>query len=229
MAVDTRPAEWLVADICTFAESVLSLVPSGFDAYVRVFHLGYRRKDGASEPVRWAEIAAATGTRAHAGMQLTAITRNQNPHLAVPGIYDDPPRVGALPEGIARQLASVLRGETSTPGRCWFGLWDGYGAARESEVALAPRFHLPHRDYHLLEGPIDELGESVLDPPLWQTANLCWPDDHAWCLATEIDLDSTYLACDARCRAAILSLREIEASSIDPATGISFSSDEFNV
>ena len=68
----------------------------------------------------------------------------------------------------------------------------------------------------------------MLDAPWWQTPNLCWPDDHAWCLASEIDLYSTYLGCDEACRDAILSHPDIEALPIDPATGISFASDTVN-
>ena len=104
----------------------------------------------------------------------------------------------------------------------------GYGAARRSKVARAPRFHLPHRDYHLLVGPVEALAESMLDPPWWQSPNLCWPDDRTWCVASEIDLYSTYIGCSEACRDAILSLPEIEALPINPTTGISFSSDTIN-
>lgn len=31
-------------------------------------------------------------------------------------------------------------------------------------------------------------------PPGYQSANLWWPDDHAWCVATDIDFSWTYLA-----------------------------------
>jgi hypothetical protein len=93
-------------------------------------------------------------------------------------------------------------------------------ARREGAVAGAPRFHLPNRDYHLLEGAVDSLATSLLEPPWWQTANLCWPEDHAWCLASEIDLYSTYIACDERCRDEIVQLHEVEAMPIDPSTGI---------
>jgi hypothetical protein len=49
---------------------VLSLVPRGFESYVRLFHHGHRR-DGSHVP--WAEIAAAYGKQPHAGMQLGAL------------------------------------------------------------------------------------------------------------------------------------------------------------
>jgi len=37
--------------------------------------------------------------------------------------------------------------------------------------------------------------DADIDPEEFelQTPSLFWPDDHAWCVATEIDLDSTYL------------------------------------
>ena len=122
IAIDTQAAEWLVGDIRSFAESVLSVVPSAFAAYVRVFHPAYRRTDGERQPVRWAEIAAATGTQPHAGMQLNAISLVKNSNRALPGVYDHPPQLGALPEEVARSLANVLRAQTSTPERCWFAL-----------------------------------------------------------------------------------------------------------
>jgi hypothetical protein len=52
-----------------------------------------------------------------------------------------------------------------------------------------------------------------------------WPDDRAWCVATDIDLNSTYIGCDDACRAEILALSEVEALPIDPATGIDYRSD----
>ena len=62
------------------------------------------------------------------------------------------------------------------------------------------RVRLPGRDYVLLEGPldaVDEIGEwmhlqgrSQFEP---HSPNLWWPDDLAWCVATDIDLDSTHI------------------------------------
>ena len=40
-AADARAADWIVEALRTFAESVTSLVPGGFEAYVRVFHPAY--------------------------------------------------------------------------------------------------------------------------------------------------------------------------------------------
>ena len=72
-------------------------------------------------------------------------------------------------------------------------------AGRQSPSPLAPRvlagprLELPARAYFLFETDLTELGD-----PRWirherwgDSPNLLWPDDHAWCVASEIDLDST--------------------------------------
>jgi hypothetical protein len=94
--------------------------------------------------------------------------------------------------------------------------------------SAAPTFSAPHRTYHLLGGPTDALGEGAYNSAHRQSPNLCWPEDRAWCLATEIDLNSTYLGCEDACAEDIVALREIEALVIDPATGIDFASDLLN-
>ena len=62
-----------------------------------------------------------------------------------------------------------------------------------------------------------------------QSPNLWWPDDHAWCVATEIDFNTTYIACDQATRDEILALPDIEAFAIDPASGITTTSDLQNL
>lgn len=36
----------------------------------------------------------------------------------------------------------------------------------------------------------------MCEGPLWQSANLWWPDDRAWFVATEIDFSCTYFGGD---------------------------------
>jgi hypothetical protein len=225
---DTTAAAWIVADVQTFAESVLSLVPSRFPAYVRVFHPAGRLVDGDQLPVRWAKIAAANGTRASAGMQLYALTRGIEYECdPQPGVYDVAPQEGSLPSELVQPLVEVLARHTATPERCWFAVWNGFGAMRE-DIRSAPTFHLPARDYHLLLGPLPAVAEGALDPPWYQSPNLWWPDDHAWCVATEIDLNTTYVGCAGPCRDEILAVSQLKAISIAPTSGINRYSDQLN-
>ena len=84
----------------------------------------------------------------------------------------------------------VLRRETTTPEQCHFCVWDGTGASDYS--GASERVRLPGRDYALYGGPM-ELALDPLDDFFDHiSANLWWPEDHAWIVATEIDLCWTY-------------------------------------
>jgi len=71
-APDAGPASWVIAGRRGFAESVLSLVPEGFEAYARIFHPAWNYEPEA--PVRWRDIARANGRTAHRMMQWPSIT-----------------------------------------------------------------------------------------------------------------------------------------------------------
>lgn len=215
-AEDASPADWLVESLTTFAESVLSVVPAGFDAYVRVFHPGGAR--------RWTEIAKERGRVAHAGMQLAALVGDVRVEIAPLDFFEEPP--SELPLDLAAVVARTLEQHTSTPERCWFAVWHGWHSSLPEHVQKGPTFTLPNRVYHLLGGPVRGGAESV--GPWPQPANLWWPDDHAWCVAPEIYATSTYIGCSSACADALLAQQELEAYSIDPATGITWSSDELN-
>jgi hypothetical protein len=75
-----------------------------------------------------------------------------------------------------------------------------------------------------IEAAAESVDDAVLDPSLgflsefaFQSASLWWPDDHAWCVATEIDFVTTYIGCDERCSDEILRLDDVESFEVDPA------------
>jgi hypothetical protein len=190
-APDVRAADWVVEGLAEFGESVHSLVPVGFSAYVRIFHPAYMTHGDRLDPVRWSAIAAANGAHYHAGMQLTAITGSFDSYEGgQPGMFDAPPEIGTLPADLAERLAASLVRRTKSAETAWFAFWNGFGGIRH-QIAFAPTFFAPHREYHLLAGPVEALSESGADPS-YQSASLWWPDDRAWCVATEIDLNTTH-------------------------------------
>jgi hypothetical protein len=163
------PAGWIAERLHPFGQDVGSVVPTGFAAYARI--------------------------------------RNG----------DD--RSGELGRNKAGAVVGILSTHASAQDHCWFCLWDGYGSLhpggtasfvvarppfarvrrgfrrlqlwwsrpRVSHLRDWPRVRLPHRDYLLFRGSI---GEAVG----WQDGpNLWWPDDRAWCIASEIDLPHTYI------------------------------------
>jgi hypothetical protein len=130
----------------------------------------------------------------------------------------DHERTGVLPAEVAEALVRVLCRHTSTSDELWMALWEGYGYVHgpgPSFVAFTavgpeprpedpplqrfamryppfrrrggPRIQLPGRDYVLYRGAPERAAGWMDGPNLW------WPDDHAWCVASEIDLTWTYV------------------------------------
>jgi hypothetical protein len=232
-ARDLGPARWLEDSLQTFGESVFSLVPAGFSSYVRVLHPAWRVDEHGMPriPVRWADVALANGTRANPGMQFRAILGasrfdwNVEPQ---PGVFDAGPQAGSLPEQVVRALMTALSKHTATADHCWFAIWEGWGGLR-GDIRSAVSFQLPSRGYHLLGGPLTASMESTDDfPAVFRSASLWWPDDRSWLVATEIDLESTYVGCSADCANALLAARELEAFAIDPTSRIDWYSDPVN-
>ncbi len=229
-APHAAPAGWVVAGLRGFAESVPSVVPAGLEAYARVFHPAQRRDGNHWTPVSWHQVACANRRVAHPAMQWCSLVGScslTGGGQSQPGVWDLEPAEGSLPRDLAPVLAEVLAGHTAMPERCWFGVWEGYGALAVPQDAAA--FEIPSRRMLLLGGPIRAVGTaSLCQAPFWQSPNLWWPDDQAWCVATEIDLTTTYIGASQRCVQAIAEHAGLEAAAVEPTDGITHFSDSVN-
>jgi hypothetical protein len=95
-----------------------------------------------------------------------------------------------------------------------------------------PRVRLPAREYIVLEGPLqaaETLGcwtsSDIFFP---QSPNLFWPQDRGWCVATEIDLDSTYVGGSPALIDDLLQDPRLEALAVHPDDPIWADSDTIN-
>jgi hypothetical protein len=224
---DVTPAAWVVAGVLPFrAGRVTSLVPVGFAAYARVFHPA-RAADGS--PVRWASVAAANGRTAHPAMEWVGITgdwRYLNEETQAP-LWDWWPEEGSLPPREAQIIAAVLSGFTDTD-RWWFGLWEGFGSLPDRWQS-APRILMPDRSMYLFAGTQRDIGSSFNRSGIWhQTANLWWPDDRAWCVATDIDLMTTYVGASRAAVDALFAHPGLEAAAVPPDQGLGYDTDGLN-
>jgi hypothetical protein len=171
-----------------------------------------------------------------------------------PGLFDGWPKIGSLPLDLARALVEVLRDHTTAGDRCWFAAWEGWGDLRDGSAALHtiggssddaptilppgayrekptehPRFKLPHRGYYLARGPLAAALETVYGVTWgYHSASIWWPDDRAWCVATEVDFDWTYVGGSRECIAAILSRPDLEALPARLSDGVTYDSDPIN-
>ena len=232
-------AAWLVDRMGGFAEGVGSVVPMGFDAYARVFHPLQNGPDR-----RWADLAARNGRIAHPEMQLHLIA---HPPGIAPPAYEHPAEVaeGSLPPEQLEALVEVMRRHTGTPDRAVFAVWDGYGAAAGVRytipggrteplpplappgVLAAPRLELPGRSYVLLQGDVADAA-GVADLFNGDAPNLWWPEDRAWCVASEIDFAWTYVGGSEAVIADVLSCAALEALPARSTDGVTWDSDVLN-
>jgi len=217
-APSAEPAKWLSSRISLFGPLwVTSTVGTGWPAYARIFH----PLDDTPDALRWADIAHAHGHTMHAGAQWHVISSDKAQSPFMGRGYPGDPEEGALRPHALAALCQILKHHTATPDRCWFAVWEGWGwmhpgahsplfapGAKTKQLPqppdewqldlTGPKFTLPARGYHLFTGPIQAATRTGnwLTPDSFhpQSPSLFWPDDHAWCVSTEVDRDSTLVA-----------------------------------
>jgi hypothetical protein len=183
---DVRAADWIVDRLHPFGRDLGSFLPDGLAAYARLLHPAWSTGSGRRDRVRWAELAA------QAGVGLAATTRFEELEPTAASQAIEPPAVGTLDERDLEGLVELLAACTGSSRSCWFGWWEGYGWMQGPPAPAGPRVEVPERPLVLYRGPIG--GAAAFSrPPVSQSPNLWWPDDHAWCVASEIDFRSTYL------------------------------------
>ncbi len=187
----------------TFARSVASFLPGHFESYARVYH-SFEYNDGTvSEAPAWRELAAAAGADLNDPSAFEVLRTSVEAHAHVD--------VGSLPMALIDPLVEHLGRATTTPDRCYFALWDGFGGSAVP-ATVEPKLELPHRRYHVFAGPIEGARTSFSAHFFQhQSANLWWPADHAWCVATEVDHPWTYVGGTRSCIRALLADRRVEA------------------
>lgn len=241
---DIDQARWWADVLHPFGQDVGSVIADVFPAYARVFH----PVDEAGIRRTWADVAAENGRIVHPEMQFHEITRALGEPR--PQSYDMDSRVGwgSLPARELEVLAELLARHTTTPGRCWCCVWEGYGQLHggaavagltsdgvhgpampiaPSGVLGGPRVSVPGRGYHLLYGPLADLGD-LFDHLGHQSPNLWWPDDRAWCVSTEVDFAWTYVGGSDTAINAVLSDPRLEALPAKPTDRFTYGSDVRN-
>ncbi len=253
-ATDAGAAQWIAPRLLEDFGTVCRTIPAGFDAYARVFHPA---DPGSGSPTRWAVVAARTGRSMHSQAQFHRIVTplpgsgRQDLSLDV-----QEPLTGELAPDDLRALCPILRAHTRDAMRCWFALWEGWGeltgavtpltwatagaasapprtAPGEWQLDLrAARFELPNRAYYLFTGPLEDalrFGYWVSeDWFLPRSPNLFWPQDRSWCVASEIDFDSTLIAGTGALIDEIVQSDELEAWPITPRDSLAFDGDTIN-
>ncbi|MFR9802785.1 hypothetical protein ACL02T_10835 [Pseudonocardia sp. RS010] len=252
---DVGAGNWIAARLDRLDGTVGQHVPAVFDAYARIMHPPHTM---AGEPGTWAQVCTSTGTIAHPLMQWLTISRTHDVPAAGGGVTlrsawsGSPPEEGNLPVRSLTALLDVLAEPTAAVrvravggpglGRRPRRLVPAHRAADGTvieegeppsafplEVLDGPRLALPGRNYLLFTGPLADAA-GLGDPRgIWpQSPNLFWPQDRSWCVATEIDFDSTLIGGSRRLIDAVLACLGLEAWPVSPGDSLAWDADTLN-
>jgi hypothetical protein len=247
LSEDVSEADWIAPRLTGAFGAVTLAVPNGYAAYARICHPA---TDTDNSLVSWPEVARQTGRKAHPLMQWHALVGSRDPFNFTGSQWSggDPERGNLRPE-ILGPLCELLAHHTSTREECCFCVWEGYGWLEDGRLRARPssraevrqvrlerrqlRVGLPDRDYVLLSGPLSAAPEvgSTLGAPGFapHSPNLFWPADRAWCVASEIDFDSTLVGGTKELVEAILNGRAFDAWPMRPDDSLAYDADVVNV
>jgi hypothetical protein len=209
-------ADWIVERLSPENwPQITSFVPRGFEAYARILHPADGPGDGSGSGrlVRWHEVAEWSGMPLRNDAQFHSVAMPPDrPEAESP--TRQRPRVGSLYAPDALIVAHIGERWTATADRCWFCVWEGYGWFPDSS-RHGPRVQLPNRDYVMCTAPVASVLSPMSGAPVDRSPNLWWPHDRAWCVASEIDLQWTYVGGPSGMIEELLENEDLEALPVD--------------
>ena len=196
---------------------------------------------GEQQPVRWATVAGWTGVTVHPLMQIDKVAKVPLPYNIDLDWGECPEMGSLpFPESVSltsllREFTTTpdscylgyWEGNGYFPGGKvrFFGHEPGlissledmahnlWGKLRPAPDVLAgvPRLIGQHREYLIYFGSLDILPSLSQYPPWGLSPNLWWPEDRAWCVATEIDGYDTFVGGSQACIERIVACPDLEA------------------
>lgn len=220
---------WIAANRRPFSDfAVGSLVPIVFDGYARVLHPAWA---GPGVPVRWETVAKWAGRQVHSLAQWDFLFRPKGEPSGPAPFVANPDRDG-LPAQQLAALCDLVASHTSTPDICFVGVWEGYGWLADSEWSASPTLRLDERTFLVRQGHLDlalAVGRSTASRGFsTERPSILWPADRAWFVASDPDLDSTYLGGSSALIEALLTHPDLEAWRATADDLVSIGSDEIN-
>lgn len=200
-----------------------SVVPLGFDAYGRIFHPAHRyiSETRRRETVRWTELASMNGLTVHPEMQFHSILgKPLSESYQQPG-WGSLPSVGRLDAAEVGPIVEVLAESTKTPDLCYFCIWEGDSIVSQSQYRKHHVVELGGYEYLVFRGRLEVV-------PVHGSPSIWWPEDRAWCVASDIDTFDTLVGGSRECIARLTAHPGLEVLPIGIEDRIDFYGDTVN-
>lgn len=197
-------ARWVSERFRSTVGTIGRVVPGGFESYVRVLH-PFETSDGTA--VSWGDVTSLLGVRLGPVTDCRELEELLKQRLSEPGLSEQerqrldlsPPHGGEIPFHVLADLAEVFRRHTETPQECYFAIWEGHGGLQHPVQGWGAMFTTPSRRWHLYTAPLEAAADGFSDSSgiFPESTDLWWPADRRWFVGTDIDIQCTYIGCDA--------------------------------
>jgi hypothetical protein len=198
---DGRTAEPLAALLDRTGNLVTSVVPPGYERYVRILN---PVEFGNGSVMLWSDIVERNGLEPSPWMQWDELKAHLgtalSPDNAEPAMGDPHPSLAT----------ALIRKLQVNEGRYYFASWIGYAEANsEATIVFSPS----RREMALYSGVlIDGTGSAVVPvtdagrvPMYW------WPKDLRWCVGQDLYARSLIVGCDLATAGGILAASDLDS------------------
>ena len=199
--VDGQIAEPLAASLDRTGNLVTSVVPPGYERYVRILNPA---EFGDGSIVSWSNMVRRNGLEPSPWMQWDELKAHLGTALSPDNAE---PRMGNPHPSLATALIRELR---VSEDRHYFASWIGYAEARtQATIEFSPS----GREMALYSGIlVDETGSAVVPvtdagrvPMYW------WPKDLRWCVGQDLYARSLIVGCDLATAGRILAAPDLDS------------------
>ncbi|MFT3797841.1 hypothetical protein [Microbacterium sp.] len=208
--IDVRPAQAVAALLDATGERVTSVIPPGYEAYIRVLN-PIQFRDGSV--VSWTDAVLRSGVEPRAWMQWPELVAVDDVVLPDGGVEPD---MGGPPVARATHLIEALRPDS---GVHYFASWAGYATEiSEPYVAFSPYQH----EMVLYSGRLIDDGGAPLVPTTatGRVPMYWWPSDHRWLVGQDIHARSLIVGCTQTVARTILESEHLDAYPISSSDNV---------
>lgn len=205
---DLRPAEKVAKMLDASGARVTSVIPPGYETYVRILN-PIELRDGSA--VSWTDVVNSNAVEPWAWMQWPEFAASKG--TALPDGYWREPDMGNPPVSVAMRLIKALKPDQNIH---YFASWAGYAMEIQGPTV---NFSPYQREMVLYSGSLVAEHRALLLPTTatGRVPMYWWPSDLRWFVGQDIYARSLFVGCAQSAAHTILEDPNLDAYPISPS------------